>query len=393
MLFLLLSLAVMGYASFSLLQVGGRGSGDFQRLWLAPEQVSVGQAGSEQGAEQPKINSGLKAARETVQGIREELLGACDPMTLFAIASPASVSVQDGASAAARLEALEEDAYALRPIELFGGRLMYAEEFERGDRVAMLDEQLAVALFQYAEPLEREVLIAGKTYRIVGIVRDQKQVGDAQDYSVYVPYRAIEKSSLPLHHLCLQAAPVAGAGGWSAFSAATAALGSGTTWNLQKEITNALMPARMLLVLCGVVVLFALLRHVNAWFWSTVGAYERRLKDAYAARLLPWLAGRGLLLLLGYGVLLYGFAQVFLLWVSPVYLFPEWIPAVLVEPKDIAAAFWNVWQGMASPMELRSPEVLRIQFFARLLAWATGGAAAAAGVLWGRWAAARGRRE
>ena len=76
-------------------------------------------------------------------------------------------------------------------------------------------------------------------------------------------------------------------------------------------------------------------------------------------------------------------AGLFVVLIQPVFTFPEWVPAVLVEPKDIAAAFWNVWQDTATVMELRTPELLRARFYSRLMGWACGFGALALGCLWG----------
>lgn len=54
----------------------------------------------------------------------------------------------------------------------------YPDECIYGERVALVDEQLAVALFQYAEPLGEEIEVAGQRYRIVGVIKAGKRVGD-----------------------------------------------------------------------------------------------------------------------------------------------------------------------------------------------------------------------
>ena len=69
--------------------------------------------------------------------------------------------------------------------------------------------------------------------------------------------------------------------------------------------------------------------------------------------------------------------------VEPVYTFPEWVPAVLVEPKDIQTAFWNVWQTSATVVEYRTPELLRLRFLREVMAWSCGAAALLIGSLTG----------
>ena len=109
-----------------------------------------------------------------------------------------------------------------------------------------------------------------------------------------------------------------------------------------------------------------------------------RLMDAYALRLTWWLGWRMALLLVGYAVCAWALAQAFMGFVAPVYTFPEWVPKVLVEPADISAAFWNVWQSQAAVRELRTPELLRLRFMREVCAWATGALALWLGMLWGR---------
>src|SRR5699024_12556269 len=69
--------------------------------------------------------------------------------------------------------------------------------------------------------------------------------------------------------------------------------------------------------------------------------------------------------------------------VEPVYTFPEWVPAVLVEPKDIQTAFWNVWQTSATVVEYRTPELLRLRFLREVMAWSCGAVALLLGSLAG----------
>lgn len=75
--------------------------------------------------------------------------------------------------------------------------------------------------------------------------------------------------------------------------------------------------------------------------------------------------------------------------IQPVYTFPEWIPTVLVEWKDIAKAFWNVWQDTAVMQELRTPEILRLRWLALLVQGCSAGAGVLLGILYGRMRSSR----
>lgn len=385
----LLSLALALYALFSLAAV----SGHYQYLWPAPAPVAVSggnnagtgdSAGSDTGKDAKTVNTGLREARQGMEALNEQLEGACEGTTLFAVADGASVIAKmDNATAiTARVEAIDDGAYQLKPITLKSGRLIYSDELITGEHVAMVDEKLAVALFNYAEPTDRVLLLGDEKYRIVGIVNDAKRVGDHQEYTLYVPYRAVEKTSQVMDALCVETSPIRGAGGWSAFETATASLSTrGTAISLPKEAMNAALPLRVLVCLFGMMAVLFAIRALSVQSMALYRGYRTRLQEQYAVRLLPWLAWRAVLLGLGYAACAVVFAQVFMVLVEPVYTFPEWIPTVLVEPKDISTAFWNVWQKQASLFELRSPELQRIRFFRSVMGWACGGLTLAGGML------------
>ena len=377
---LVLAAALALYAVFSLAAIPAQ----YQYLWAAPAPTTPAAGGK-------ASNSGLRDARLRMDALNEQLEGACEKTTLYAVADGVSVIAGvDGATAVtARLEALDDGAYALKPILLRSGRLLYPEEFQTGARVALVDEKLAVALYNYAEPLGRTLLLGGQSYRIVGIVNDSRRVGDRREYSLYVPYRAMEHASVEMSALCVQTAPIQGAGGWSAFETATAALSAqGTCISLPKETQHATLPLRMVCCAFGLMALLFAVRLCNAMTRRLYRAWRLRMREQYALRLAPWLTLRALPLLLGYAVCAFAFTRLFLLLIEPVYTFPEWIPKVLVEPNDISAAFWAVWQKQAALIELRSPELIRIRFFGELTAWACGALALAGGLLAARLSAA-----
>lgn len=371
---LALALTVTAYAWMSIRAVPGT----FQHVFPAP------QAAAPAEGQQP-VNSGLRDVRGRLKELDTELEGACEDGTLYAVAQPAAVSVPDTErSASTRLVGVEASWFYRHAPVLLNGRQLYPDECIYGQRVALLDEQLAVELFQYAEPLGEEIELAGETYRIVGVVKGGKRVGDQTEHSLYVPLRALESSSVTLNALVYEAYPVEGAGGWPAFQSAAKKLGEGTTISLPKERMNAAMPMRLLFGLCGMALALWGVRWMNRQSGRFARDYSARLETQYASRMLGFTAGRVLLLALGYAVCAAVLAWLFTKLVEPVYTFPEWVPAVLVEPKDIQTAFWNVWQTPAAVAEYRTPQLLRLRFFRELMGWACG----AAGVLLGSLAGA-----
>ena len=368
-----IALAVLAFAWIKIRAVPGT----FQHVYAAPQPVAA-----EEGAQE--TNGGLREARLKTRELETELEGACEDATLYALAQPAAVSVPDGGkSASARLVGVEESWFYLNSPVLLNGRLLYPDECIYGERVALVDEQLAVALFQYAEPLGEEIEVAGQRYRIVGVIKAGKRVGDQMDYSLYAPLRSLEETNVSLTALVYEARPVQGAGGWSAFQTAAQKLGDGTTISLIKERMNAAMPMRMLFTLLGMALALWGVRWMNRRSARFAAAYHDRLQTQYAARLVGFAAGRLLLLALGYVACAAALAWLFTRLVEPVYTFPEWVPAVLVEPKDIQTAFWNVWQTSATVVEYRTPELLRLRFLREVMAWSCGAVALLLGSLAG----------
>ena len=53
--------------------------------------------------------------------------------------------------------------------------------------------------------------------------------------------------------------------------------------------------------------------------------------------------------------------------IYPVYIFPEWVPSVLVEWSDINTAFWNNRQDVSKLVEYRIPALIQLRFYHRAL--------------------------
>ena len=53
--------------------------------------------------------------------------------------------------------------------------------------------------------------------------------------------------------------------------------------------------------------------------------------------------------------------------IAPVYIFPEWVPAILVEPKEIEKTFWTLRAQQTGLVALRTPQVLRLHFLHRVM--------------------------
>ena len=340
----------------------------------------------EQEEEPQKPNQAALTLWENLQTKAEKWSGIIKTYTLSGILEKASLISDTEETKQARLTALNENAFALMPKYLHFGRLFYPEELEKGAAAMLLDEKLALALFKISQPIGRTVTIDGVDFTVVGILRHAKSVGDSEDYGAYIPLAYLWDKEIQLQALQVAARPIPGAGARSTFSTDMENWSAGGTMiDLGKEAMGAMLPVRVLLFFIGAALFFRLLALWNGQFKRFFAEYRQKLTRQYAVKLMPSLILGILALTIGYGVLTALISWLITYLVAPVYTFTEWVPAILVEWKDIQTAFWQVWQSAARLQELRSPELMRIRYFAMLTAWFSAITAITATMLWVRW--------
>ncbi|MBQ9307847.1 MAG: ABC transporter permease [Clostridia bacterium] len=277
-------------------------------------------------------------------------------------------TVTGDTSVQARLTLLGAQGEALRNLIPRFGRLIYPEELTDGDRVILLDEGLALSLFRIADPIDRMVNLGGETYRVIGILRHTRQVGDSLDYAAYIPLSAIVKDDYALDAVLISAAPIPGTGAGVMFqSTLTNLFPGGTFIDLEKEQMGAWLWLRVLLFLAGIVLLLRLSRILVGRVLLSVKKLRERLKERYALQLLPGIVGTVLLYIVCIAMIAGLFVLLMNLILAPVYVFPEWVPAVLVEWADIQDAFWKVWKSFAVMHEMRTSELMRLRFLTLLV--------------------------
>lgn len=379
LILLLLLSAALTYCVLAVNSVGNQ----LQYLVEAPgpEQDQTN-AGSNE-TQQP--NKSLIERGEQLKSAMEGLSGNVSAYTLTGIVDQQSFQSDIGNGAQGRLELLGENSFTLRPKYLRYGRLFFPEELEQGADVMLLDEQLALLLFNIGDPLERTVTLAGKEYRVIGIVRHQKQVGDLTDAGAYVPLASVASLELTVDALMVSAEPIAGTGASVAFKSAMDSWQSGGNMiDLGKESMGAKLWLRLLLFLSGMTLTLRAVRFLNRRVHDALRDDKERLKSSYAIRLMPRFTGQTLMLGMGYLLCAGVVALLMQYLIEPVYTFPEWIPAVLVEWEEIATAFWKCWQTPATLVELRSPEFMRLRFFGLMIQLASAACGVTLALLYGR---------
>ena len=256
--------------------------------------------------------------------------------TIGGVIEKTSISGGD-ISSDTRVELVGKYGFQVRPKLLRYGRLPYEEELKSGRKVAVLDEDLALKLFRVADPLGRKVFIGGESYEVIGIARHSMRVGEYQAYTAYVPLNSVIETSTTVDALLVEAIPKPGTGASVSFkSVVTGWQSGGSMFDLGKEGMSATLWLRVLLFLIGMTVLLRFIAFLNGRVKHYGKRYRQRLQEKYAISLMPELTGAVLLFILGYGVSAIFAALLMNYIIQPVYTFPEWIPTVLVEWKDIA---------------------------------------------------------
>lgn len=381
----LLAAFVIGLA-FGAFQVENVGN-HLQYLVLPPEQEQA----SGDSAAQVKPNQPVANAVKRLQDAAEEWdTTTMERWTVGGVIESASLRCSAGsASDGARLELVGQHGLLVRPLFLLDGRLFYPDEIEDGAHVMLLDQQLAMELFQVPLPLGRKVTLDGAgEYEVVGVVRHSKRVGDLKNSGAYIPLNSVIDTNVSLDALFVEAIPRQGVGASVSFKSIVEHWSdwtkNATFIDLGKEGMGAKLWLRVLLFVAGMTASLRFIRWLNGRVAYYSKRYRQRLQQYYALRLLPELIGVILLFVLGYGASAGLIALLMAYIIEPVYTFTEWIPEILVEWADIAKAFWRVWQEPAVMVELRSPELLRLHWLDLLIKGCSAGAAGILALIYAR---------
>ncbi len=317
----------------------------------------------------PKTNAQLLL--ENLKTTSQDWQNIISTYTLTGISEGVSFSTNEE-STQGKLTAVSKGHQDIYYKQLLFGRFFYDDELEKGRHICLIDEQVAIKLFRVGDAVGRKLQIAGQEYEVMGVFNHDKKVGDYEDFGVYVPLVTAAADRLSLSYYMVSANPIKGGGARVAFKASMASLApGGSLWDLNREAIGATLVVRVFLFIAGLTLLLLLIKYLNKAVLRFIADYRVRLLRAYAIRLLPRLLFFILLFAVGYGICAGAFALLVSYILEPVYIFPEWIPTVLVEWKDINEAFWKVWQQDAMVMSLRSPEIIRLNFFATILQWMT----------------------
>lgn len=350
---------LMAYCIYTIEQVPG-----FLQYTVQADVETV--ATAQGGAENPPTQ--LKQRLKSFEALLPALGDAVEACTLTGTAPQVGVADGDGEGSTqegAGLIAVGPNHFVVHPALPLVGRLLHEDEMEAGERVALIDEQLAIALFKMTDVVDRDIFLQGQAYRVVGVLRHQKYVEDQADRFVYVPMATVAKdASLPLQMLRVSAVPVENGGAMDVFGNEVQALKpGGTLYDLRRERIGATIWARFLA--CGVG--FALLGMLITKFVQSIvnlqQQMKRKLENQYASRLLPYLIGHVLVRLIALAALAAIAAGMMTLLLKPIEVYPQYVPDILVEPESILKTFWELRRAESALIVLRTPQVNRLIYF------------------------------
>lgn len=270
--------------------------------------------------------------------------------------------------------AVGEGWFEADPVFLTAGRRLTETELKLGDKVAMVDEQLAFQLFGSELPEDAKATIDGVEYAVVGAYRHRRSVGEAAQYSAYVPLLSANQNARD--ELLFIAVPVANTGARTMFESTMRANWEqdGSFISIGKEALRQRMIVRMLLLVFGLSVIFHLMRRMNGAAARSWTRFQERLRWNYFRTAAPSLMAFLGICLIGYGALLALLYALVAFSIQPLYTFTEWVPENVVEWSSLKAVFWSLAGDSAKLVRVGTRELRIVEFWGKILRWGTLGA-------------------
>lgn len=351
-----LCLVLIGLCAWNILQADT----GMQYVFLSP-------AEPEQDPEKPAPTA-LRQLLKQAELSREDWQETYSAWAITSQNESVQLASDNGGTATVTLQGVWGNVSALPPMLARFGRCFYQEELQEGSRVMLITEELAIALFRTGDPVDRLVQVGDESYRVIGILRQGRTVGEHDAYTAYVPLLALDESGCQTQTLTFSARAVEGAGAATRFAKDMEVFHAGGDVHLlAKERTRALLPLRLLAVGAGLGLTMVLGHFCKGLALGWLREEKNRLESSYLPALLPRMILKALACAgMAAGLLLALWALV-LLALEPVYIFPEWVPAVPVEWDDIASTFWNNQTAANRIISLRTAQSMTLELFGQAM--------------------------
>ena len=147
--------------------------------------------------------------------------------------------------------------------------------------------------------------------------------------------------------------------------------GTGTAIDISKEKSRAMLPLLVVFAVLAVWLLARWIRWLAGFSRKQLEKVKAESKRRYTLQLLPYAAGQLLPALLLAVLTLAACYGTAVLAVSPMKVFPEWIPDALGEYDSWIGRFWALAAESAKPVSLKTAELVEVQFGSGLIQWGT----------------------
>ncbi|MBR5959469.1 MAG: ABC transporter permease [Clostridia bacterium] len=252
--------------------------------------------------------------------------------------------------------------------DVIKGRPIDRIDAEKKAKVIVLDEETAFNLFIDKDPLGQTVTMEdGTELEVVGVAKHSRRVGETGEHAAWVPLDLIANGQMLV--LSTQSDSV---DMFSMFKTqAESYYPGGTAISMVKEKNRALLP----LLLVFVIIAIWLLKRWIGWMagfgkirWEMVRAESKR---RYVMKLIPYAAGQLLPVALLIVLTIAACFGVAVVAITPIRIFPEWVPETLGEYTSWINRFWSLATVSANPVTLKTPELAEVQLWSDLILWGT----------------------
>ena len=311
----------------------------------------------------------LGAAADRMDDLARSLDGAAAVTTLHGIKADVTLSAGEGtAESGVTLYMAGPRWNEAYPRPMAEGEPLSPAALAGRSRDIVLDESLAFRLFGDRERIGRFVSLNGQDYRVVGVARHARRVGETGPYAAWIPLGSDGTIGCDL----MVATVVSGIDGglMTLFeSAARETFGPGSIYGLHKERMRAVIVLRFIALAVALWLMKAwigvLKRRGEGW----LAECRARIKTCYFSRMIGFALARVLALLAAAAITLALCWALMNFFVQPVKVFVEWVPEVLVSLDSIRGRFWELTGAAARPVSFVTPELAELRFWAFLLRW------------------------
>lgn len=336
--------------------------------YIAPAPAEQQPLDEEDKAAATRGRSALRGLVDSWENNRAELGDVDSGMsaTLYNTGVESSASQSDIAT----ITCADAGWFDVYPRYLLSGRLFSQAEHETGESVIVLDKQLAFKLFPTTEPTEGRVMLNGEWFNVIGVVRHSRGAGDGDEYGAYIPLMTAARLGLQTNYVLLSCdAPSMGAVRAMENVADTVVGADGSFYYTDKEVMRVTMILRVVGILAALYVLGYALKVWNRRTAGLINGWREEILHRYFKAILPSVIGWSLVQLLGYGILAAAAFCVLRLIISPMYMFTEWIPEVIVEWNKILTRFKELLTAAAAPVRYQTREYAAIRFYGAFTRW------------------------